>query len=214
MPVSLRPELPDALRRLRDDLAALRLQLELPDSRSGACRAGRHRRPDRRLPPAAPGSDGRAGAHGRRRVDRRREVHDSQQPRRRGGQPVGRAPAHDARAGSRLPPRRRALVRGRPDPARPAESDGRRPDARHAAGRAGAGAPTGSRASRLAGHRLRARREPRARDTAPRRRRCLALRDHGGALRRRRAVGVPRNGTRAGHGALDRAQPRPGRRRA
>ena len=33
MPVSLRPELPDALRRLRDDLAALRLQLELPDSR-------------------------------------------------------------------------------------------------------------------------------------------------------------------------------------
>lgn len=32
MRVSLRPELPDALRRLRDDLAALRLQLELPDS--------------------------------------------------------------------------------------------------------------------------------------------------------------------------------------
>src|SRR4029079_6168838 len=39
MPVSLRPELPDALRRLRDDLAALRLQLELPDS--GRARAAR-----------------------------------------------------------------------------------------------------------------------------------------------------------------------------
>jgi len=39
MPGSLRPELPDALRRLRDDLAALRLQLELPDS--GRARAAR-----------------------------------------------------------------------------------------------------------------------------------------------------------------------------
>src|SRR6187551_3889964 len=39
MPVSLRPELPDALRRLRDDLAALRLQLELPAS--GRARAAR-----------------------------------------------------------------------------------------------------------------------------------------------------------------------------
>ncbi len=39
MPGSLRPELPDALRRLRDDLAALRLQLELPDS--GQARAAR-----------------------------------------------------------------------------------------------------------------------------------------------------------------------------
>ena len=178
-----------------------------PGLGSGACRSGRHRRPDRRLPAAAPGPDGRAGSHGRRRVDRRGEVHDSQQPRRRGGQPIGRAPTHDARARSRLPPRRRALVRGRPDPARPAESDGRRPDARHAPGRAGAGAPTGSRASRLAGHRLRARREPRAGDAAPRSRRRLALRDHGSALRGRRAVGVPRNGARAGHGALDRAQP-------
>ena len=49
----------------------------------------------------------------------------------------------------------------------------------------------GARAARLAGHRLRAHGEPRAREPAPRRRRRLALRHHRRALRRRRAVGVP-----------------------
>ena len=98
MPVSLRPELPDALRRLRDDLAALRLQLELPDS--GRARAARDDivgQTDDYLLPRLDQMDAPV-LDGRRRVDRRREVHDSQQPRRRGGQPVGRAAAHDARA--------------------------------------------------------------------------------------------------------------------
>ena len=71
-----------------------------------AASAGRDRRADRRLSPAAPGEHGRAAADGGGWLDRGGEVDAGQQPGGRAGQP-GRCPeAHHAIAGARVPSRR------------------------------------------------------------------------------------------------------------
>ena len=120
--------------------------------------------------------------------------------------PTTRAP------GARLPPRRRPLVRGRPDPARPGPHHRRR-----APGRAASRScrptrlPAGPGAARRAGHRLGGGGQPRAGRPAARRGRRLAVRHHRRALRRRGAVGPARRGARARHRAVARARPRAAR---
>ena len=186
MPGSLRPELPDALRRLRDDLAALRLQLELPDS--GRARAARDdivgQTDDYLLPrleqmdaPVLMVVGGSTGA-GKSTILNSlvgAEVSPSGvlRPTTRG--PVLVCHPDDVRwfEGDRILPGLPRVAGGAP---RPARSWSYR-----------LGAPTTQTLLDSPGHRLPSRREPRAFDTAPRSRRCLALRDHGGALRRRRA---------------------------
>ena len=139
----------------------------------------------------------RATARRGRRVDRRRQVDPGQLAGRAPGDQHRGDPADHPSSGAGPPQRRCALVRRRPDPARtgpvqriderlavPAPG-GRRLDS------AGAGHP------RRARHRLGGRGEPAARGPAAGRRRPVAVRHLGGALRRRGAVGVPAGGGRA-----------------
>ena len=202
------------LERLRDDLRAVRLELEVPGHGRGAARSGRPGRPGGRLRPAATAPAGRACVDRRRRLDRRGQVDARQQPRRRGRQPGRRAPPDDPRArcspatrttcaGSRTTVSCPGCARVTGGAARPARSSSF-PRRRCQQGLALLDSPDID--SVLAENRALA-------QPAPRRGRRLALRHDRGPLRRRRAVGVPALGARARDGALDRAQPGAGGRR-
>ena len=175
--------------------------------RRGAARPRRPGRAGRRLRPAAAAPARRACVDRRRRLDRRRQVDARQQSRRLGRQPGRRAPPDDPRARARLQPGGRAGVRRRPRPARARAGERRRRCGRNAPARGDDRASAGAGAARLAGHRLGARGESRSGEPVARRRRRLALRHDRGALRRRRAVGVPPLRARARNGSLDRAEP-------
>ena len=118
-----------------------------------------------------------------------------------------RAPADDAVTGARAQPGRRGLVRPGPDPPRPRthrERDDRprRPPAR---GHDLAAARTGR--ARRARHRLRRGAQPGAGGPAAGRGRPVAVRDHGGAVRRPGALGLPQAGRRPQCSGRDRARP-------
>ena len=109
---------------------------------------------------------------------------------RRGRERGGRAAPDDARARARVPSGRRALVRRRPDPARPRPHDrrGGRPGRPRA--RADGAAARGPGAARRAGHRLRGRGEPRAGAAS-----CWRPPTPGSSSRPRRATPTPCRGT-------------------
>ena len=180
----------DALTALRD--AGRRDPLRAARARRRAGRRGAHRAgpPARRLPapPAAPA--GRAAAHRGRRIDRGGQVDRGQQPGPGAGQPGRGAASDHPLPGAGLPSLRPALVlrrpgaaRARPGPAAPAPTS--RPlrlvsSAAMDPGLAFLDAPDID--SVVGG-------EPPAGRPAAGRRRPLAVRHHGRALRRRGAVG-------------------------
>ena len=120
-------------------------------------------RPGRRLPAAAAAPDGRAAADGRGRLDGRGQVDARELAGGRAGQRGRRAAADDARAGARLQPRRRALVRGRPRscPGLARTTGGHAGPGGLRARRRPTRAPAGARAARRPRHRLRRGGQPR-----------------------------------------------------
>ncbi len=205
----MRPELPEAVGRLRDELAAVRLELEV---------------------------QGAADAR-RARDDLVAQADDYLLPRLRqmdapvlmvvgGSTGAGKSTLVNSLVGSVVSPAgvlrpttRAPVLACHPDDLRWFEDDRILPRLARTTGGSPApgtlqlvtqaGLPGGPRAPRLAGHRLGPRGEPRACEPAAHGRRRVAVRDHGPALRRRRTVGVPARGTRPRDGHVRGAQPRP-----
>ena len=196
-----------ALVRLRAALQGAALPLDLPDVREHRTTRDRDGQPARGLRHPAHRHPRGAAARGGRRLDRGRQVDAGELPGRRGGDRVGRAAPDDAVAGARAQPRRRRLVRRRPAAAR--ARAGAPPDPRpaRAAARAARRRAPGARHPRRPGHRLGRGEQPPAGGAAPRRRRPLAVRHLGRAVRRPGAVGLPAPGRRALGGGRDRARP-------
>ena len=114
-------------------------------------------------------------------------------------------------AGARAPPRRRRVVRRRPAAARPRAGRTTRPTTPHALQLVAADVvPPGARHPRRPRRRLGRGEQPAAGGPAARRRRPLAVRHLGRAVRRPGAVGLPAPGRRALGRGRDRARPHAG----
>ena len=198
--------------RLRDALQRAALPLEIPGVERAPRRPGRDDRPARGLRPAAAGADRRPAAHRGRRLDRRRQVHAGELAGRHPRHRARRAPADDAVAGARAPPRRRGLVRPGPDPARPRAHRRARPTDPGALQLvASTAVPPGPGHARRARHRLGRGAQPDAGRPAARRGRPVAVRHLGRAVRRPGALGLPQAGRRPQCRGRDRARPHPRR---
>ena len=205
-----------ASRRGRDDEAAVRP----PGCPRRRGRPHRAAAPARRLHPAAARVPRRAAAGRRGWLHRVGQVHPGQLPRRVGRERSRGAASDDALPGPGPPSRRRALVHAGPDPPGPRprqRRQRRRGSGDHAAGRV-VDPAAGARAARRPGHRLRRPRQPRARPSAPRGGRPLALRHDGGPVCGRGALGAAapgvgardlgRGGAQPGAPGLDPGDPR------
>ena len=201
-----------AVEGLRDAVGGASLPLDVTEPRPGRGLSPPAPPAARRLRAAAPAGHRRTAARRGRRLHRCRQVDPGQLGGRRAGEPLRRAPAHHHVTGARAPPRRPALVRRHPHPARARAGHRpghRREPARHRSPGRVDRAAGGHGTARRPRHRLRRLRQPRHRDPAALGRRSLALRHHRGALRGCRAVGPPAHRRRPGHLGRDRARPHP-----
>ncbi len=166
-------------------------------------------RPARGLRHPAADDDRRADADGGGRLDRCRQVHAGQLPRRHPGHRARRAASDHPVAGARAPPRRRPLVRPGPAAARPGAGLplDQRPG-RAAAGALGRG-PPGAVGSRRTRHRLGRGAQPHPGRPAAGRGRPVALRHLCREVRRPGAVGLPAQRRRAQRRGGHRARPHP-----
>ena len=180
-----------ALEGLGEQVAELRLPLEVAGAEQARTLSRETADQLDRLRAATAAPAGRAAAGGRGRPDRRRQVDVGQQPGRCADQ-RGRSPAADhPLRGHRLPPQDNAWFeepRILPGLTRTTSSSTDPTSLQLVPSR---GIPIGPRRARCAGHRLGRHPQPRARDPAARRGGHVAVRHDGGALRRRRALGVP-----------------------
>ena len=203
-----------ALVRLRGALQEARLPLELPGAdEQRACARG-DGRPARGLRHPAPDDPRRAAARGRRRLDRRRQVDAGQLARRHPRHHARRAAPDDplARCWCTTPTTRSGSARTGCCPSS-SGSTARPTTPTRCSWSPSPAMPPGLADPRRPRHRLGRGAQPRAGRPAARRRRPVALRHLGRALRRPGAVGLPAQGRRALGRRRDRARPHPARRR-